>query len=181
MMNNGVIYKKWLNMIFAICCIIIISIPFSLSYNLFEGDSASVISYYNNDIRGIRGISIYIPKDYSTIQKAIDNASSGDTIFVAEGTYYENIIIDKSISLIGNNSETTILNGNRTAYKDVIHISENWVNVTGFRVLDAGYSSSGIELSEVSNVQINNCTLFDNEFGIVLYSSNSNRIFNIMV
>ena len=32
-----------------------------------------------------------------TIQNVIDNASSGDSIFLAGGTYTENIVIDKSL------------------------------------------------------------------------------------
>src|SRR5690606_5390258 len=33
--------------------------------------------------------------NYATIQAAVDNANSGDTIIVSPGTYYENIIINK--------------------------------------------------------------------------------------
>jgi len=36
---------------------------------------------------------------YFSIQDAIDNAKPGDTVFVYNGIYHENIIIDKSIKL----------------------------------------------------------------------------------
>ena len=50
------------------------------------------------------------PGNYTTIQQAIDNASSGDTIFVYSGTYYGDIDISKSLTIIGENKDTTIIN-----------------------------------------------------------------------
>src|SRR4030042_7035615 len=49
------------------------------------------------------------PADFSTIQEAINAADDGDTVFVRNGTYYEHIVINKTISLIGENPEDTII------------------------------------------------------------------------
>ncbi|UCD12997.1 MAG: hypothetical protein JSW60_05370, partial [Thermoplasmatales archaeon] len=49
--------------------------------------------------------------NYSSIQDAIDNASGGDTINVFNGLYNENIILNKSINLVGENKDSTIING----------------------------------------------------------------------
>jgi pectin methylesterase-like acyl-CoA thioesterase len=49
--------------------------------------------------------------DYVTIQEAINNASAGDTVYVYEGHYYENIVVNKSISLTGEDRDNTIIDG----------------------------------------------------------------------
>ena len=43
---------------------------------------------------------IYVPDDYAKIQGAIDNATAGDTIFVYNGTYYENINLKDGVEVL---------------------------------------------------------------------------------
>lgn len=58
--------------------------------------------------------TITVPNDYSTIQHALNFAKEGDTIFVKKGTYHgpvnQTLVIDKTLSLIGENPKTTIIN-----------------------------------------------------------------------
>jgi hypothetical protein len=53
------------------------------------------------------------PNNYTSIQDALNEANEGDTIFVYNDSspYYENLIINKSIKLIGENRDTTIIDG----------------------------------------------------------------------
>ena len=117
------------------------------------------------------------PEDYTVIQWAIDNSSDGDTVFVYNGTYYENVLVNKTINLVGEDKNMTIIDGGGIG--DVIFISADWVNVSGFTIFNSGadLGDAGIELNNVQN-----CTLIDNNIssnkynGIYLYSSSNNNI-----
>ena len=57
----------------------------------------------------VTGETIIVPDSYPTIQEAINNANEGDVIFVRHGTYYENLVVNKSVSLVGEDRETTTI------------------------------------------------------------------------
>jgi parallel beta-helix repeat protein len=106
------------------------------------------------------------------IQDLIDNASNGDTIFVPNGLYYENIIIDKSIALVGEDKDTTTIDGSGSG--DVVYVSAEDVSISGFSIQNSGnhwYHDGGI------NIQSDNCQISDNIFkfhqgnGILIKSS----------
>jgi len=117
--------------------------------------------------------------DYVKIQDAIDNAMDGDTIRVYEGTYYENVVVDKTVSLLGNGSDVTTINGSGS--RDLVKITADWVNMSGFTVTGrGGYGTSeNTSINVFSNHNIisnNNCSNWFN--GIKLHSSNNNTIKN---
>jgi len=119
---------------------------------------------------------IYVPTDYSTIQGAINHAISGDTIFVHGGTYYEHIIVNKSVSLFGEDRDSTIIDGNETG--TVISIKASYVSVRGFTVMRSGRGpyNSGIFVNQSSGNDISHNTVTDNNNGIGLYFSPNNEI-----
>mgnify|MGYP001039313996 CR=1 FL=1 len=71
------------------------------------------------------------PADFPTIQEAINAANDGDTIFVHGGIYYENIVVNKSVSLIGENRSTTIIDGRLIG--TVFHVMSDFVNIAILR------------------------------------------------
>jgi len=91
--------------------------------------------------------TIIVPDDYSTIKGAINNANGGDTIYVRAGTYYENLIVDKSLTLEGENRDTTIIDGGGNG--DVIRVAADYITITGFTITNSGnkkMSSGGVKL-----------------------------------
>ena len=77
--------------------------------------------------------TIVVPDDYSTISAAIASAADGDTILVKKGTYNEVLVIDKALTLQGEDKEETTVNGDNKA--TVVLIRHDSVNFTGFTVI----------------------------------------------
>ena len=55
---------------------------------------------------------IIVPKDFTSIQKAIDEAAERDTVFVLNGVYKESIVLKDYVAVIGQETEKTIIRGN---------------------------------------------------------------------
>jgi parallel beta-helix repeat protein len=119
---------------------------------------------------------------YTHIQDAIDDAIEGDTVFVYGGIYRENLIVDKTLSLIGEDMNNTIIDGGGNV--DVVYVSGDWVNITGFTLTNNGpeFKDAGIELNGNRNCKIINNNISDNNwYCIFLYSSSNNIISNNLV
>jgi parallel beta-helix repeat protein len=113
------------------------------------------------------------PANFTNIQEAINNASSGDTIFVHMGTYYEHVVINKTITLVGEDNNFTIIDGYET--DNVIYIRANNVTIKGFTVRKSGmYLYTGILVDHsTGNVIINNKIIYNYEGISLLYSSSN--------
>ena len=139
------------------------------------------------------------PNNYSSIQKAIDDANDNDTIYVFNGTYYEMVLIDKPLRLIGENKTTTILEGNGT--RDIVTIIADYVTITGFTVQNGHFNilinhssygtitgnniDSGLHGVSVQNdchfLTISNNSFRENVYGIRLFSSTAVTVsYNIL-
>ena len=118
--------------------------------------------------------TIVVPDDYASIQEAIDNAADGDTIFVKEGMYHENVVVNKSLSLVGENVDTTIIDGNPPeGYRIPIQIQCDNVSVSGFKLL---YGYAGITVGEVKFCSISGNRIAGNQHGILLVSTSFSNV-----
>lgn len=111
--------------------------------------------------------------DYETIQEAIDAANEGDTIFVYSGTYIENVLIDKTIDLIGEDKNTTIIDGNQR--EDTIKITEKEASVNGFTIKnsDSREGNAGVAIRSDGIMIKNNVIMNNRRNGISLFSASN--------
>ncbi|MEM4703481.1 MAG: NosD domain-containing protein [Candidatus Bathyarchaeia archaeon] len=118
------------------------------------------------------------PADFQKIQDAINNASSGDEIYVRNGLYYERLAVNKSVVIRGENKFSTIIDGGN--YESVVRILANNVTLKGFTVRHSGTSSvdSGVLMVQASNAVISDNFVIENNNGISLHFSNDTLISN---
>jgi len=121
------------------------------------------------------------PENYTRIQDAINDSVNGDTVYVYDDSspYYENIVIQKSITLIGEDKLSTEINGSFLEDSlDTINITGDHVTVGGFRITNnRGYYYQGAIKIIGDYVSINNCIIDSNEWiGIYLYGASSCQI-----
>jgi parallel beta-helix repeat protein len=156
---------------------------------------SSVLTLSGLNIVRVEAATIGVPDDYPTIQAAIDAASDGDTVHVKGGEYYEELEIDKSLSLVGEDRDTTTIYGG-------ISITHDRVNISGFTIRNtdpasvlsaaainlyqnsycnisrnslAGFTQ-GVSLTDSSYNTIEGNKIENNYFGISMIHSNTNTI-----
>ena len=132
-----------------------------------------------------RAATLYVggagPGNYTTIQDAIDAASPGDTVHVYGGTYFENPVVTKSLTLEGETAESTIIDGRRKG--DVLTVGGSYVAVRGFTVQNSSIYpiASGIALSGQKH-SISGNIIRNNHIGVLFWSSAQyNRVYENVI
>ncbi|MEW5923379.1 MAG: dockerin type I domain-containing protein [Candidatus Zixiibacteriota bacterium] len=136
--------------------------------------------------------TINVPSDMPLIQSAIDAASPGDTIRVSgrEAPYYERLLVNKAIHLIGDGAAATVVNAGDSG--STLTISVNSVHIKNLSLVHSGdsiyffsglsYVDAGIQLISVDSCLVENCIISDNgQAGIGLSGADYNVIRNCQI
>lgn len=135
--------------------------------------------------------------NYTSIQPAINNATDGDTILVYAGTYKENVVVNKTLNLIGIGKPT--IHGMQKG--NTITITADNCTISNFKITYSAseWNLAGLYISSSNNIVYNNTistnkgngifisgsnnTIYSNSIssnlwaGIYIYSSSKNKIF----
>lgn len=152
-------------------------------YNAFE--KAFSIDILNKDI-------IYVSKEYGdnsnngeiktplyTMERAIDTVADNGKIIILDGTYEENVIIDKNISIESNNMQNTYkgsitINGNISINTLTLE-AVNIINNKEFVLTDSLIINGTNDIIIYSNniLEVENCTFKDNNGSNLIYIDNN--------
>lgn len=146
--------------------------------------------------------------DYIRIQDAIDASVVNSIIFVANGTYHETLMIDKSLTIVGSSKDNTTIayDGNKIIAVDIISINADNCTINRFKIINtnSSFDIKGITINSnnntVSNISISKTTdgicigvestnnnifqnnITNNEYGIkIKYASFHNYISNNII
>jgi len=155
-----IVREEFMRKRFLVIGLILLFICMSITQSsAFDNVKKSTIPIFNGNTLYVGGNG---PDNYTRIQDAIDNASDGDTVFVFDDSspYHENIVINKSIFLIGEDKNNVVLDGD---LKDnVITITDDDVFVSGFTMIHPCYPSDIWDSTLVDIVSSENVTIKDN-------------------
>ncbi len=126
------------------------------------------------------------PADFLKIQDAINAANPEDTIFVHSGTYYENVVMDKTLSLVGENRSNTIIDGNRNGI--VVWVQADNAVITNFTIRNGARIISNFMVIPGNGISIGSsgCTITENimtnntDDGICIYATYCTIVGNII-
>ncbi|MGD2066349.1 MAG: NosD domain-containing protein [Candidatus Bathyarchaeota archaeon] len=114
--------------------------------------------------------------NYTSIQSAINapETLNDHTILVDSGTYHENVEITKSITLTGEDSNNTIIDGGGVS--SVVYVEGvNGVAISGFTIKNG---EDGIDLNGSDDVIVSGNSVTNNSFGISITDSSGDVIYH---
>jgi parallel beta-helix repeat protein len=138
-------------------------------------DRMVFIGSCDNKVYAFGSRIITVPDDYPTIQEAINAANPEDTIFIKNGIYFEEVILNKTVSLVGENQENTIIDGRflNASTGVAITVSADGASISNLMTANHGV---GIAISSSYNVVCENIITNNTFAGIFMFGCANNTL-----
>jgi parallel beta-helix repeat protein len=150
------------------------------NYRVYEGviDIYSVPDIYVNTTGWWRDDGMFNANG-TPIQSAVDGADAGETIFVRNGSYTENVDVGKTLTLRGEGADVVTVTA-ASSTDHVFEVGADRVNLSGFTVRGAadGYMTAGICLVYADHCDLSDNIISNNNRGINMTGSSNNTIFH---
>ena len=114
---------------------------------------------------------------FDSVQDGINKILENGTVYVSNGIYYENIVINKSINLVGNDKVSTIIDGGKKW--EVFKITSDNCTIKNINISNSG-SDAGVKILSNRNTLTNNI-LYGNHYGIWIDTQSDNIISNNII
>jgi parallel beta-helix repeat protein len=111
---------------------------------------------------------------YQNITSGLDNALGGDTVFVHEGYYVEHVIVSKSVKVVGEDRDTTIIDGGGNGI--VVSIIVDGIEMRDFTVK---YAEFGVSVASDNNLISSNKITQTNTAGVQLGTAADGNTLNM--
>ncbi len=113
------------------------------------------------------------------LQDAVNSAAAGDSICVKDGTYNENIDVNKGLTIQSENGTAKCVVRASNPNDHVFYVTANRVSITGFTIQGAtGPTYAGIYLKRVNHCNITSNNVLSNRYGIYVLSSSDTAVIN---
>ena len=116
-----------------------------------------------------------MPQDYPTIQAAINAARARDIIQVDAGTFPENVVVNTTVTIIGESDVTTIVDGGGNDV--VFNIKADDVEIHNLTIRNEGQRYSGVTIDyPYDGLVVRNTRIINNVIGVFISEADDNTI-----
>jgi parallel beta-helix repeat protein len=122
-------------------------------------------------------IHVGVGQDYATIQEAVDAASEGMLIIVHEGTYNENVLVNKQLSIMTQDGPSSTFVTPPNPAVSAFTVTADGVIISGFSIQGAsGSGAAGIYVEGASDCTLADNSISGNHYGVLTSAASRSNV-----